>query len=156
MKQISNIIASVLLLLAFLWASTGITVYSHYCSLSDSVNTSIFLDDADCDHHMEKKAAQSCCEEKKSCSTEMNDTDCCDTQKQIFRIASLFNMPDKSKKLVYIDVILLAHYLIDFEIADELISEPFPNTEQQPPGCYGKELLLAIQQQKIAPAAIII
>ena len=155
MKQLSVIVTSVIILLAFLWASTGVTVYSHYCSLSDSINTSIFLDDADCDHHIETAAAQSCCEEKRSCSTEMNDTDCCDTQKQVFRIASLFNLPDKSKKLVSIDFILLAHCLIDIEIADELISELSPKTEHQPPGSYGKELLLAIQQQKIAPAPIV-
>jgi hypothetical protein len=155
MKQLNVIVISVILLISFLWASTGVTVYSHYCSLSDSVNTSIFLDDANCDHHDEQLAAASCCEKNKSCTSEMNDTDCCDTQKQVFRIASLFNLPDKSKKLDNIDVVLLTHYLTDFEVTDELDSELPPNTEQQPPGSYGKELLLTIQQQKIAPAPII-
>ena len=155
MKQFSVIVGNVILLIAFLWATAGITVYSHYCSLSDSVNSSLFIEDADCGHHVKRAAAQSCCEEQKSCSSETNDTDCCATQKQVFKIASLFNIPDQNKKIIVIDVVLLEHSLIKFKEADELNSEELPNTENQPPGIYGKELLLAIQQKKIAPAPVV-
>jgi hypothetical protein len=155
MKKFSVIITSVVLLVAFLWASTGVTVYSHYCSLSDSVNTSLFIDDADCEHHTEQATTQSCCVEKKSCSSEMNDTDCCATQKQVFRIASLFNLPDQNKKLIDIKVAVTEHILKDFEETEDFNSRIIQNTELRPPDIYGKELLIAIQQQKIAPAPIV-
>jgi len=142
-------------LIAFLWATTGVTVYSHYCSLSDSVNTSLFVDDADCDHHTERAVTQSCCDEKKSCSSEMEDTDCCATQKQVFKIASLFNAPENSKKVIVLNIILLEHIMIHFEKIDDLHTKDLPSTEQLPPGIYGKELLLTIHQQKIAPAPIV-
>lgn len=154
MKKFSVIVTSVVLLAAFLWGSTGITVYSHYCSLSDSVNTSLFVDDADCDHHIEKAVTQSCCDEKKSCSSEMEDTDCCATQKQVFKLVSVFDVPGEKQQIKIVDFKLFECKKTIFEEKDIYVGE-FKIPEELPPGSFGKKLLLAIHQQKIAPAPLV-
>jgi hypothetical protein len=154
-KKLINVITGSILLLAFLWATTGVTVYSHYCSLSDSINTSIFLDDADCEHHEDGIETQSCCAEETSCETNTADTDCCATQKQVFKLASSFNIPDDSQKVKVIDVRLFEPILLWIEEADGTENNDLQQAEKLPPGNYGKELLLALHQQKIAPAPLV-
>lgn len=155
MKKLISVLTGIILLFAFLWATTGVTVYSHYCSLSDSVNTSLFLEDADCEHHEEGIEAQSCCAEETSCETNTADTDCCATQKQVFKLASSFNIPDDSQKVKIIDIRLFDHTLLWIEEPVVIEKDHVQLSDKLPPGSYGKKLLLALHQQKIAPASVV-
>jgi hypothetical protein len=156
MKKPGYVIMGLILLVAFLWATTGVTVYTHYCSLSDSVNTSIFLEDADCGHHNKQAVTQSCCAEKNACESNSAETDCCATQKQFFKLAASFNIPDDSQKVKIIDIRLFFNLdLLWIQEAEVIEKEHIQLTDKLPPGSYGKELLLALHQQKIAPAPIV-
>jgi len=154
-KKLISVLTGIILVLAILWATTGITVYSHYCSLSDSVNTSLFLEGADCEHHEDDIEAQACCVEKTNCETNAADTDCCATQKQVFKLASSFNIPDDSQKVKIIDIRLFDHTLLWIEEAEVIEKNLFQLSDKLPPGSYGKELLLSLHQQKIAPAPVV-
>lgn len=153
-KKLISILTGIILLLAFLWATTGVTVYSHYCSLTDSVNTSLFLEDADCEHHDEEVEVQSCCAEKTSCETNTAGTDCCATQKEVFKLASSYTIPGEEHQVKIIDFKLFECKELQVE-EKVILVENYKTLKELPPGNFGKKLVLAIQQQKIAPAHII-
>ena len=154
MKKLSVLIMGVTLLIAFLWATTGITVYSHYCPESKSVNKSLFIEDADCEHHEEDLAMESCCEEKKSCHTEETESDCCATQKQVFKLASIFTIPGEKQQVKIIDFKLFEYNEIPID-ENVVLVENYNTQNESPPGIYGKILLITIHQQKIAPAPLV-
>lgn len=155
MKKPINLITGLVLLVAFLWATAGVTVYSHYCSLSDSVNTSLFLEDADCEHHNEGDEVQSCCAEQSACETNIAGTDCCATQKQVLKLASSFHLPDDHQKIKMMDVRLFDRTLLRTEETVAVEHERIQESEKLPPANHGKRLLLALHQQKIAPAPLV-
>lgn len=153
-QNLGKIITGFVLLFAFLWATTGITIYSHYCSESENINKSLFVADAGCDHHEEDVIIESCCSEKKSCSEDATDSDCCATQKQIYKLASIFILPGEKQQIEILDFKLLEYKEILIEENDDLVCE-ISIPEELPPGNYGKKLVLAIHKQKIAPAPVV-
>lgn len=153
-KNIINLITGFILLLSVLWSTTGITVYSHYCSESKGVNKSLFVEDAKCEHHEKDLAMKSCCEDKNSCQTENTDSDCCATQKQVFKLASIYTIPGEEQHVKIIDFKLFEYKEIQVE-ENVVLVENYKTLKELPPGNYGKKLVLAMQQQKIAPAHII-
>jgi len=150
-KQITGFI----LIVAFLWATNGITVYSHYCFDLNSVNSSLFMENADCEHHDEDTQMQSCCVERKSCHIDDKKADCCATEKQVFKLASVFNIPGEKQKVKILDFILYKHFVINEEIENDFGKDYFNKANRPPPNIYGKRLILAMHQQKIAPAPIV-
>lgn len=98
MKKLISLITSFILFVAFLWATTGVTVYSHYCSESEDIYKSIFVEDANCEHHEVDNEIESCCAEKSTCNSGIADSDCCATQKQVFKLALSFNIPGEFQK----------------------------------------------------------
>ena len=155
MKDLIKQLAGFILMLAFIWATTGITVYSHYCSKSDSVSKSLFLKDAECGHHDEEIQKQSCCSEKISCHSEGDNTNCCVTQKQVFRLASSFDIPGEKQKIKIVDFKLLNYNVLQVEGQKVFTCDYYNNIDKPPPETYGKRLVIAIRQQKIAPAPIV-
>lgn len=154
-KNLIKQLTGFILIIAFLWATTGITVYSHYCFESDSINKSLFVENADCEHHDEDIQMQSCCVEKKSCHTDDKDADCCATQKQVFKLASAFDKPGEKQKIKVLDFILYNHFIFNEEIENGCSENYFDKTKGPPPNIYGKRLILSMHQQKIAPAPIV-
>ena len=154
-KNLSKQIMGFILIVAFLWATTGITVYSHYCFESDSINKSLLVDNADCEHHDEDMQMQSCCAEKKSCHIDDKKADCCATQKQVFKLSSVFNVPGENQKVKVLDFILYKHFVLNEEIENDFGKDYFHKANRPPPNIYGKRLILAMHQQKIAPAPIV-
>lgn len=154
MQHLSKLISGFILLLAFLWATTGITVYSHYCYESEDIYKSIFVEDAGCEHHEEDKTLEACCSEKKSCHADATDSDCCATQKQVFKLVSVFDVPGEKQQIKIVDFKLFECKKTIFEEKDIFVGE-FKIPEELPPGSFGKKLLLTIHQQKIAPAPLV-
>ncbi|RLD46877.1 MAG: hypothetical protein DRI88_06920 [Bacteroidetes bacterium] len=155
MKNLIKLITGFLLLLSVLWSTTGITVYSHYCSESKGVIRSLFVNYAKCEHHEKNPAMKSCCkEEKRSCQTENADSDCCATQKQVFKLASVYTIPGEKQQVKIFDFKLFEYKEIQVEEHIVFI-ENFKTMKELPPGNFGKKLVLAIQQQKITPAHLI-
>ncbi|NCD41024.1 MAG: hypothetical protein EOL88_02940 [Bacteroidia bacterium] len=97
-KFVSLVSAAILML----FASSGVTIYRHYCSASNTTQVSLLIDLTACGHD---EAAESCCGEShtdhNSCSVVLDSDEkaaCCSTEKTIVRFTEKFEI-SKTEKL---------------------------------------------------------
>lgn len=157
LKQISIFISAIMLVIA----SGGFSLYQHYCNCTDEVNGSIVVEAADCHNNGE---SQSCCtvevEKKASCcqpETDQKNThhkckssgNCC-TSEVTFLKTDDFNFSLDQKRsfgfIVAFVNIVESEYL---QKEQSFLKETTFATDLPPPD-FGKKLLIALHQFKIA------
>lgn len=161
-KSLLTYILTLFSIVLFLTATTGVKMYSHYCSMSNTEHSSLFESEATCGHHtlseevkpLEKK---SCCSIQLQTETSADtDKDCCTDDSQYYRIAIAFDLPTvENKNLLPKEIVLFSAQNLSIEESIEsLDNESRINEIVYPPPRFGKELLLSIQQQKTEPAPL--
>lgn len=148
-KHIASFVLSFLLLMSI----SGITVYSHYCHGSNFETSSLFQDEASCEHDKHNYCTdnpESCCTEKSSCKTEHANSDCCENSEKQIKLIVDFDILKQHKKVKSV---------FDF-IFEELIFSPLENyfvdniqtiEINEIETAVGKQLLVFLHQLKTEP-----
>ncbi len=157
-KRIGIIFVALLLILA----TSGYSIYRHYCYCAGKTSASLFLEDK-CDHHV-KATAASCCATKPSvancCAAEsakakaekhIHSGKCCETSLIFLKISDTFNQSFEkiSFKFItgFIQLLISADLQCDPQIEP---AEKIYYADISPP-LFGKELLYSLHQLKLAP-----
>lgn len=117
MKQTLSQILTLLLALQFLFASTGIVAYHHYCRATDESRHQLLFEDICCDKHHQASQAnaaqQSCCQLPTD-KTSQNNDDCCSHSYQFLQLD--FDSPAQQ----FISLELLVSLVLSLQFHDYL------------------------------------
>lgn len=161
MRSYMENITGIVVLVALLWATTGVSVYSHHCNKEGSTHISFFEEKAKCEHNDEAgiaapccKTERSCCVTNKSCKT-VNNNRCCSTHQNVFRLVISFQLPGDSYKVVVAGLELLKNLTFDESRVTNDQNTAVSARNRPPPVLFGRNLVIVTSQLKIAPAPIV-
>ena len=133
---------SLFLSLWMLLASTGLSMNFHYCE-GEIVDWSIFSGELECEHD-NKKEVESCCKTdfKSEChesqSSQLKESNCCDTDQAAFSIESEFDLSNSKAEINLPQLIILSQIFVP-----ELSKEQHEFTavfKESPPILYTSEI----------------
>lgn len=161
MKKAILHIMSLFTLVVFLFASTGVGIYHHYCSAQDLAEASLYVESFSCSHHNETDTEilngnNSCCSshctdhETDNKVLSVNESDCCETTLEIVRLDDIeFIQSEKpviNSSPIFSETVIFGFY----EPKQNLLLEPTGYyVESPPPLLYGKDFLHFIQSLKM-------
>jgi len=164
LKTLLKYLLGVFSVVVFLTATTGVRVYSHYCSSEAVANTSIIESLAPCEHYADKilstqtKAEKSCCHSDSHCEVPQADKDdCCSSESQFFRVSDDFTIPAEEQWKVSPKEIIVAIILMqinNLSIENTHSSNGLISVFHSPPPISGRKLIVFLQQQKTDPNPI--
>ncbi len=164
MNRLIKYLLGVFSVVVFLTATTGIRVYSHYCSSAAVANTSIIESLATCGHHAESSETnpsddeKSCCSINSHCETPQPiEDDCCSNESQFFRFSDDFTTSSEEQWKVNPKEISIANTVISIvneSIENSVFSNSLYEVFHPPPSKSGKQLIVFLQQQKTDPDPI--
>ena len=164
MNRLFKYLLGIFSVVVFLTATTGVRVYSHYCSSAAVANTSIIESLATCDLHagssktVPLNAEKSCCNTDSHCETPQPVKDnCCSNESYFFKISDDFTAQSESHWKVNPREISVANTFIPL-INESVEKGHFSNglilAFHPPPPKSGKQLIVFLQQQKTEPNPI--
>ena len=151
LKEVYKI--SVIVLAIMLVVTTGgFSIYEHFCGCSEVVETSLLVENFDCSNH-HQDAAENCCShpvEKPARSCQSGN--CCSTSGVFVRLQYIYNLPLQkiSLKFVIAFVRLISSEGLSYHDNHTFVKENYLYNNLPPPP-FGKEMILAYHQAKIAP-----
>jgi len=141
---------NLLMVVTLLVSTTGITIYTHYCNAEGEVISSLFSDEATCDHHGVTLHQHDCCQTKSGCSTD-TQRDCCSDVSQVFKINNTYYtslLENDSPQPVEIELFNVPSFSL-YRFTEPVEVNTYP---QEPPSpLAGKKLLTRLLQIRIAP-----
>jgi len=149
LRKITYQVASMFLLVNFLAASTGLSIYFHRCSCEQRLITTLFVE-----HKCHEEQVSSCCalEEKENSIKESNCG--CKTEHLIVKVNDLFNSVNPTDlntkvdfnkvQLIYNNEIFLKQFSQNF-IIDNKVYLP---DDSPPIKLSGKKLIIQLHQSK--------
>ncbi len=78
-----------LMVVTLLVSTTGITIYTHYCNSEGQAVSSLFSDEATCDHNNTAFVENACRHENNNCSAD-GTHECCSDVSKVFKISNTF------------------------------------------------------------------
>lgn len=144
------------MLVLFLTTTSGITIYSHYCSTSLVQKQSLIESLANCGIHDEpidhsKNNASPCCKTDYSCKKPTTPGDCCSDLNQYFKITDLYvpsSEIDTDQNISTLEIIM--KYVADISDSRLYTEKEILNYSLPPPRT-GKQKVLLFHQLKTAP-----
>lgn len=160
MKSLFKYLLGAFSVLLFLVATTGVRMYSHHCSTSNTEHSSLFESLAICDNHnqavekVETVDTHSCCSQKSHPETPKPvKDDCCDDDSQFYKISVDFDLPIEGQgKLTAKELPVLSDSFTTKigSTENDAISKWFIELYHPPPKS-GKTLIVFLHQQKTDP-----
>ncbi len=164
MNNLLKYLFGIFSVLVFLAATTGITVYSHYCSSSEVEETSLFKSLAECEHYtkssktIQSKTGKSCCHADSHCEApQAVKDDCCSNESQFFRVSDDFTTSSEEQWKVNPKEISIANAVLPIDnesIENRNFSIDLITAFHLPPPKSGKQLIVFLQHQKTDPDPI--
>ena len=163
LKRLIKYLLGLFSVLLFLTATTGVRVYSHYCSTASVERVSLIEYLAECERHSKLPEAahfneqKSCCSKSKHCKTKPVKDDCCSNDSQFFKISDVFNTPSQEQRKLEPKEFNIE--FVDFALVDEvfkidIVSNLIIDSFHPPPPKSGKQLIVFLQHQKSDPNPI--
>jgi len=149
MKIILKHIFVYTMVVVFLMATIGVSVYNYHCNCT-STDYSSFLIEKNCNAPDNKPAEnKTCCSEHKTAHQHSADKKCCSKTIQFFKIKNEFNTVSFNyEKIVAITVFNLIEQDI-FEVSSEYFHNKFLLPPNITPPLTGKKLVFFLQQLRI-------
>jgi hypothetical protein len=161
MKRIFQSISAVLFIPVILLTVGGFPLYQHYCDCSDEYEASIIVADFECGSEdiqqcCSEAPAMTCCsgsehqDEKHKCGTD----GCCDTTFEYLKIDTDFNIPFEQVTFKFFVAFIKIFAASENYSESGIISSREYIDQNIPPPLYGRELLISLHQEKIAPLVV--
>ena len=157
-KKMMRHIASILLSVIVIIATSGYTVFHHTCYSSQTSELSVIVPEFSCDHSQnhDEDHETSCCaipvteEEGNTCG----DSDCCDTETYSIDLDVTFYSPDQIKKVNQSDIQRLLPEIEVVTQESENLSSQFYIYNDLPPPLSGRTLHIFLNQLNIPDPSV--
>ena len=148
LRKITYQVASMFLLVNFLAASTGLSIYFHRCSCEQRLITTLFVE-----HKCHEEQVSSCCalEEKENSIKESNCG--CKTEHLIVKVNDLFNSVNPTDLNSKVDFNKVQFYNNEISLKQSsqnfiIVTKVYLPDESPPVKLSGKKLIIQLHQSK--------
>lgn len=161
MKILIKYLLSFFSVALFLLATSGFTVYTHYCSDTAKKKQSLIASQIACSHKSDVSKSyeihdllSSCCTAN-TCHTASEPNECCTDANQFYKLTNVFNLPTviEEEKCFSSHAMMTSLVLLNNEL--EKFYEESESYYSLPPPISGKQLVILYHQLKTDPDTIV-
>lgn len=135
----------------FLTATSGFTLYTHYCSDTEIQKQSLIASQITCEHNSD---VPSCSCTSNICLNTSKSDNCCSDVKHFFKVTDFFNLPSVPQEDICFNSHTIITLLALLNIEHEKYYEEPVSLYSLPPPKSGKNIVLLFHQLKTDPDTI--